>query len=101
MYETQTGPEKALLVTCKIEKEDRRSLEDAASELRSLTLSSGGEVVGEVLCRRESPTPNYFLGKGKLEEVGQVCAGTKSDLVAEVVPLDPWHKSSPYLTPFL
>jgi len=81
MHELQTGPEKVLLVSCKIEKEDRRTLEDAASELRSLTVSSGGEVTGEILCKRESPTPNYFVGKGKLEEVEQLCAKTRPDLV--------------------
>ena len=81
MYEVQRGPEKVLLVNCKIGSGNRRSLEDVAGELRSLTVSSGGEVIGEMLCHRDLPTPNYFIGKGKLEELGRLCVETKADLV--------------------
>ena len=81
MYELKRGPEKAILVSCRIEGEDRRAVEDAAGELRSLTSSTGGEVVQEVICSRETPTPAYFIGKGKVEEVGKLCWELKPDLV--------------------
>ena len=58
--------EKALLVTIRITSEDDAwELDDAAQELEELASSSGVEVVGNISCIREKPTPNLFVGKGK------------------------------------
>ncbi|MBI4436436.1 MAG: GTPase HflX [Candidatus Omnitrophica bacterium] len=73
--------EKALLVTCGIEKEDSWEVEDASSELRALTLSTTAQVLEEVLCRRHEPAPSTFIGKGKAEEIGELCRGRDADLV--------------------
>lgn len=62
--------EKALLVTIKLHSEkDNWSLEDLAHELEELTLSTGVEIVDNISCLIDKPTPNLFIGKGKAEEL--------------------------------
>ena len=38
-------------------------------EFRNLATSSGVEIVEEIVCRRPSPDPKYFIGQGKVEEI--------------------------------
>jgi len=68
--------EKAVLVTVEIAKDIDFSWtsQDLQAELKQLTLSAGGESVGEVNCRRDTPTPNLFIGKGKAEELARACS---------------------------
>jgi len=73
--------EKAILVTCGIGKERIWEAEDASKELRSLALSTNAVVLEEVVCRRDYPTPDTFIGKGKAEEVEELCQEKKADLV--------------------
>ena len=66
--------EKALLVTVildsKISGAERKQ---KAGELKDLALSTGVEVKQELLCFRDSITADLFLGKGKAEEIRQLC----------------------------
>ena len=53
-------------------------IEDSLEELALLTRTAGAEVVGASVQRRQRPTPAYYVGKGKLEELTelkQVCIG--------------------------
>ena len=43
--------------------------EESLAELRELTASAGGVVVGEMLQRRDRPDPATLIGRGKVEEV--------------------------------
>lgn len=62
--------ERALLITIKLHSEkDNWSLEDLALELEELTLSTGVEIVDNISCFIDKPTPNLFIGKGKAEEI--------------------------------
>jgi len=62
--------ERALLLTVGIKsQENLLSPKDEAKELRELALSTNTHVVDEIICFRESPTPNLYLGKGKIEEI--------------------------------
>jgi len=61
--------EKAILVTVDLKKERAWAPDDRASELRELAHSSGASVEGEIVCKRERPTPDLFIGKGKFEEL--------------------------------
>ena len=73
--------EKAILVTCGIGRERDWEVEDTAQELRSLALSTSAVVLEEVIVNRNAPTPNFFIGKGKAEEVGQSCRDKRADVV--------------------
>lgn len=68
--------ERALLLTVGLHS--RKNLlkpADRAKELRELVLSlSATHVVSELICLRDAPTPNLYLGKGKIEEVKENCA---------------------------
>jgi GTP-binding protein HflX len=66
--------ERALLVTIKLDSEKKSwGLDDTAQELEELVLSCGGEIVANISCMREGPTPNFFIGKGKTEEIAALC----------------------------
>ena len=62
--------ERALLVTIKLDSEKNSwQLEDVARELEELVLTSGAEVIDNLSCHCLKPTPNFFIGKGKTEEL--------------------------------
>jgi len=74
--------ERALLVTIKLDSEkDSWRLEDAALEMEELTATCGAEVVDNITCMREKPTPNFFIGRGKVEEIALLCQEMDADSV--------------------
>lgn len=73
--------EKAILITVDLKKEKGWRTEDRAAELRDLARSTGASVDGEIVCRRERPTPDLFIGKGKFEELQLLSRSKKADLV--------------------
>ncbi len=50
-------------------------------EFEELVLSAGGDPVAFVTGQRASPSPRYFVGTGKLEELRQLLADTGAGLV--------------------
>lgn len=75
IYEVRESlKEKAISVTIASRQDKLKGwdAEDAAAELKELALSSGVNVIDEVLCRGDEPTPNYLIGKGKAEEIHQL-----------------------------
>jgi len=70
------------LVTIKLdsEKESWR-LEDMALEMEELTAACGAEVVDNITCMRERPTPKFFIGSGKVEEIAVLCQEMNADTV--------------------
>ena len=73
--------ERAILVTVDLESERGWPAEDRARELRDLTRSSGASTEGEIVCRRERPTADLFIGKGKFQELIQLSNAKGADLV--------------------
>ena len=78
--------ERTILVTVQLDPRfskggARWSLEDEAGELKELTMSSGGRVVGEVTAQRHEPVAGTFLGTGKLEEIAQMAAQLQGQVV--------------------
>ena len=78
--------ERALAVTLKV-KEDRNAwhAEERAAELTELAISSGAEVISEVISElivvRDRPTPGFFIGRGKAEEISRFVEKKNVDLV--------------------
>jgi GTP-binding protein HflX len=62
--------EKTLLVTIEL-KQGRESddTEDFAEELEELACACGVEVIDNIICLIDKPTPNFFIGTGKAEEL--------------------------------
>ncbi len=46
-----------------------------------MTVTAGAEVVGASIQRRQSPTPAYYVGKGKIEELAELKAELGCDVV--------------------
>ena len=73
--------ERAILVQV---VDPRRRPEEAADsllELERLADTAGTEVVGSVTQRRERPTPNFYVGEGKLADIQLACREAGADLV--------------------
>src|SRR3989338_8676864 len=74
--------ERALLVTIKLKSEkDNWRLEDVAEELEELTHTGGAEIVDNISCLRDKPTPNFFIGRGKTEEIALLSQEENIDTV--------------------
>jgi len=73
--------EKAILVTVDMNEKLEWPLEARAAELKELARSSNASVVAEILCHKEKPSPDLFIGKGKFEELCQLVYQKKANLV--------------------
>lgn len=72
MYETGKK-EKALLVVVIIEEEKEGwSQEELAEEFKNLVVSTGIEVVDLIFVKRKTPTPSFYIGKGKAYEIAKI-----------------------------
>ncbi len=74
--------EKSLLVTVKLKTEkDHWSIDDLQEELQELTATCGAQVLDNITCGLDKPTPNYYIGKGKVEEIAVFCDELQADTV--------------------
>jgi GTPase len=55
--------------------------EASLDELVLLVDTAGADVVGEVVQRRDAPDHTWFIGKGKAEELRQLCLAVDADTV--------------------
>jgi GTP-binding protein HflX len=74
--------EKALLVTVRLKHDkDNWSIEDIAEELEELTATCGAQILDNISYLYEKPTPNFFIGRGKTEELAMLCQELEADTV--------------------
>jgi len=66
---------------------NRPSFDDEIQEFRALAESAGALVVGEIQARRERPDPKYFVGSGKVDEIGALAKETQAELILVSQPL--------------
>jgi len=59
----------------------RRVVDEHLAELERLTDTAGGDVVGVLVQRVDSPTPSHFLGKGKVKELADLVRERDANLV--------------------
>jgi len=64
-------------------------VEEHLAELGRLADTAGAAVVGQTYQRIEAPTPNFYLGQGKVEELKSVLQQAGSSLVLLDEPLSP------------
>jgi GTP-binding protein HflX len=57
------------------------SVEDSLEELALLAVTAGAKVVGAMVQRLQRPTPAYYLGKGKLDELVELRGEVGYDVV--------------------
>lgn len=81
MLDNRTPVERAVLVGAPFRQEDARVVDEHMEELQRLTDTAGGDVVGVLVQRIEAPTPQFYIGKGKVEELRRLTDETEADLV--------------------
>ncbi|MFA7272076.1 MAG: GTPase HflX [Candidatus Omnitrophota bacterium] len=74
--------ERALLVTLGFKKDKGEwRLEDSAAELEELASACAVEVVDNITCFCDKPTPDLFIGKGKAEELNLIAQEENTDTI--------------------
>lgn len=85
--------ERAILITVDIKSEnDAWNPKDAAAELEELAKSVGIAAVKEIICQREGPTADFYIGKGKVLEIAEICRSEKPEVVIFNNDLSPTHQ---------
>jgi len=78
---SQIASERALLVQVVIGRAGRMVAKDSLEELERLADTAGAVVLGSLSQNRPAPTPKYFIGEGKIEEIKQACQQLNANLV--------------------
>lgn len=78
LFERPDAGERAVLVHLDLRKEAER---EDPKEFEELVLSAGGEPVAFVSGQRDTPSPRFFVGSGKLEEIRQQVQFNQAELV--------------------
>ncbi|MBI5787594.1 MAG: GTPase HflX [Candidatus Schekmanbacteria bacterium] len=73
--------ERVVLVGLHLPQTKLYSIEDSLEELSQLVKTAGGEDAGRFIQQRDKPTPAYYIGKGRAEEIGRWCGAQNVDLV--------------------
>ncbi len=63
------------------EQEDLRNADEPLEELEGLAKSAGTSVVGSIVQRRNEPDQRWYLGSGKVEELGRLVEASGADVV--------------------
>lgn len=78
-------PERAILVGVRLPREREHeglwTMHDSLEELAQLAMTAGAEVVGTVTQSLHEIDPAYLIGRGKVEELVELCAERRADLV--------------------
>lgn len=77
-FEREAGGERAVLCSVTVREP---FYEPDVEEFRSLVLSAGATIVGELQANRQRPSPANYIGVGKVEELAALVAAEEADLV--------------------
>ena len=69
MIELAAPVERAFLLAVDTDSDDGWTAEDSLAELASLAVTAGAEVVGAEWQNRRHVDPNWYVGKGRAEEL--------------------------------
>ncbi|OGC07605.1 GTPase HflX [candidate division WOR-1 bacterium RIFOXYA2_FULL_36_21] len=72
--------EKALLVEVKIKSEEI-PLKESLQELEQLVKSAGAQIVGTLTQQKEAPDLRFFIGKGKANELKDLCQTSNANVI--------------------
>src|SRR6476659_6423717 len=86
--------EKAFLVAVDTGDDAGWTAEESLTELANLALTAGAEVVGAEWQNRRHVDPNWYVGKGKAEELGQAKSETGFNLLIADDELSPSQQTA-------
>jgi len=81
--------ERAILVNLSTSRREKEEAPESMAELAGLAKATGAEVVRQVFHNRPRPSPRFFVGAGKVEEIARL----RAELGAETVIFD--HNLTP------
>ena len=73
--------ERSCVITLHLKGSQKFDVEDSLEELAQLVIAAGGNVQKKMIVTRLKPTPNYYIGKGKVEELLQIIFDEKIGMV--------------------
>jgi len=74
--------EKAILIVCEFNSKDKNwTRQDVYEELASLVSSCGLKVAGNIFCNKDKPSADYFVGRGKAQEIALLSAKLNADVI--------------------
>src|SRR6478609_8276494 len=94
LIDLETPVEKVFLVAVDTGGEDGWSAQDSLSELASLAVTAGADVVGAEWQNRRHVDPNWYIGKGKAEELGRAKSETGFNVLIADDELSPAQQRS-------
>jgi GTP-binding protein HflX len=77
----RTIREKIVLVAVALPREDDDAVEASLDELAQLVDTAGADTVARMVQRRDAPDHTWYIGKGKVEELKQLCLELDADTV--------------------
>jgi len=93
-YDLATPVEKAFLLAVDTGDDPGWTAEDSLSELAALAVTAGAEVVGAEWQNRRHIDPNWYVGKGKAEELAQAKSETGFEILVADDELSPTQQKS-------
>ena len=94
LIEVERPIEKAFLVAVDTGTQDGWSAEDSLAELANLATTAGADVVGAEWQNRRHVDPNWYVGKGKAEELVAAKSETGFDVLVADDELSPTQQKS-------
>jgi len=73
--------ERAVLVSVQLSRESPEEAEDSLEELKQLTQTAGVQIIESFFIKAVKPTPNFYIGKGKAEQIAMFCHTHNVDVV--------------------
>ncbi|MGE5280001.1 MAG: GTPase HflX [Deltaproteobacteria bacterium] len=74
--------ERAILVTVKLDKDKHTwDVVERQRELKELAATAGADILSEDLCHRDMPTPDLYLGEGKVKELSDAVRAHEAQLL--------------------
>lgn len=77
----RTIREKIVLVAVSLPGDDEESVEASLDELALLVDTAGADEVARVIQKRDAPDHTWYIGKGKVEELKELCLALDADTV--------------------
>ena len=81
--------ERAIIGAVRLPRQRRFQVEESLDELAALVVAAGAELAGRVIQERPAPTPAFYFGRGKIEEIGTLAREQGANLFVSDDPLSP------------
>src|SRR5690606_32779272 len=90
----RTVREKIVLVAVALPNQTDAQVEASLDELELLVDTAGADVVARLVQRRDAPDHTSYIGKGKVDELKEICLAVDADTVVfdnELAPAQQYH----------